>query len=1157
MAATVSTCELSVRDPEPSLSNLVTSKYRQIPEVCNEFLQSLGRPHVDSFDAFLDHGLHQAVEDLDPEVFELPDGKIVKLVLSNVELHSSRVPDAYMGQKSFKIYPSECRQRKGTYKGRLFGEIKWYLDDEVQVPIMKELGEVPIMVKSKICWLGGMSPQQLIDCGEHEDEFGGYYIVKGHERIVRMLLVSRQNFPIAITRSSWKMRGPNFSDMGVIVRCVQEDHTTTNNVLHYLTDGSAKIMFSYRRMMYFVPIIMLLKCMLDVSDEFIFTELTQGREHDDYLASCVMNMLQELHIQGLHSQFGVRQHLGQYFRPHFINLPSFYTDEQVCLYMIKCCLLIHLKELEDKFYALVYMMRKLFSYVQEECGPDGTDSVAMQEVLLGGHLYLQILKEKMQNLLGVIRMMILKQINPSNSRVTLTLADVQRAAKRSGTLEAAMESFISTGNVVTQSGLGLQQHKGLVIMAENINRLRYMSHFRAVHRGSFFVEMRSTEARKLLPESWGFLCPVHTPDGTPCGLLNHLTKKCHVVCQPPLQWIMKEFPSLLTSLGMLPLGNGPYPKVPLLEIMLNGRLLGYIPEGKARNLERQLRMLKVAGIKVPKMTEIVLIERKLKGQYPGLYIFTSTARLMRPVLNLAAQAIEMIGTFEQVYLNVCLTPSEAYDGVTTHQELSLTDFLSNLACLIPMPDCNQSPRNMYQCQMAKQTMGTPCHNWQVQGEGKLYRLQTPSSPLFRTSHHEVMNMDNYPQGTNAIVAVISYTGYDMEDAMIINKASIDRGFAYGSIIKAEYAEIEGTRSEFSRDPSKPNLERFLDTDGLPYVGCRLNDRDPLYCVYNRESCCYKVTTFHGSETAQVMSVKLCSNPHSEKVKIACIIYSIPRIPSVGDKFASRAGQKGICSQKWPVESLPFTETGLVPDIIFNPHGFPSRMTIAMMIECMAGKSGALHGIVHDATPFRFSEKEDNIAIDYFGKLLEAGGYSYYGTERMYSGVTGQEMTADIFFGVIHYQRLRHMVSDKWQVRSTGPTDILTRQPIKGRKRGGGVRFGEMERDALISHGTSFLLQDRLFECSDKTKLPVCCVCGSLLSPLIVSTANEGVNDEDVFERRTKVCCVVCKETCKEEDQKISYINAPYVMKYLVSQLASVNIKMILGIRTDPMAHTLK
>ncbi|KAG8229887.1 hypothetical protein J437_LFUL009751, partial [Ladona fulva] len=415
--------------------------------------------------------------------------------------------------------------------------------------------------------------------------------------------------------------------------------------------------------------------------------------------------------------------------------------------------------------------------------------------------------------------------------------------------------------------------------------------------------------------------------------------------------------------------------------------------------------------------------------------------------------------------------------------------------------------------MAKQTMGTPIHNWLLQGETKLYRLETPGTPLFRTSHHEVMNMDNYPMGTNAIVAVVSYTGYDMEDAMIINKASIDRGFAHGSIIKTEYAEIDSAKSDFTRDPSKKYLEKFLDEDGLPFVGAILKDRDP---VYDKLTCSYRITAFHGSERMQVLSVKVCCLPNSDKVKIASIIYRISRIPSVGDKFASRAGQKGICSQKWPVESLPFTETGLVPDIIFNPHGFPSRMTIAMMIECMAGKSGALHGMVHDATPFKFSEKEDNLAINYFGKLLEAGGYSYYGTERMYNGITGEEMVADIFFGVIYYQRLRHMVSDKWQVRSVGPTDILTRQPIKGRKRGGGVRFGEMERDALISHGTSYLLQDRLFECSDKTKIPICSLCGCMISPLALSTTAEvtTIKNEVVQEKRNSIYCIACKDVCK-------------------------------------------
>jgi DNA-directed RNA polymerase I subunit RPA2 len=260
--------------------------------------------------------------------------------------------------------------------------------------------------------------------------------------------------------------------------------------------------------------------------------------------------------------------------------------------------------------------------------------------------------------------------------------------------------------------------------------------------------------------------------------------------------------------------------------------------------------------------------------------------------------------------------------------------------------------------------------------------------------------------------------------------------------------------------------------------------------------------------------------------------------TIGDKFSSRHGQKGICSMKWPVENMPFTESGMTPDIIFNPHGFPSRMTIGMMIESMAGKSSASHGLLHDATPFTFTE--DCSAIDHFGQLLTKAGYNYYGTERMYSGADGREFEADIFMGVVYYQRLRHMVSDKFQVRTTGPVDQLTLQPIKGRKRGGGVRFGEMERDGLLSHGTSFLLEDRLLNCSDKTKGFVCCQCGSILSPLIESPETSAAA---TYEARKRWACKVC-----QTHDTVKLVNVPHVFKYLVAELAAMNIKTTLDVR---------
>ncbi|KAL1230107.1 DNA-directed RNA polymerase I subunit [Trichinella spiralis] len=442
--------------------------------------------------------------------------------------------------------------------------------------------------------------------------------------------------------------------------------------------------------------------------------------------------------------------------------------------------------------------------------------------------------------------------------------------------------------------------------------------------------------------------------------------------------------------------------------------------------------------------------------------------------------------------------------------------------MIPFPDHNQSPRNVYQCQMAKQTMGTPVHSLVHRTDNKMYCLRTPQSPLVKTESYDAYAIDNYPLGTNAIVAVISYTGYDMEDAMIINKASVERGFAHACIYKTERINLndrlyDGRNVFFRRDPADATLSAFVDEDGLPQVGKLYSKNDPLVCILDKETGSYMVKRYHSSEDAYVDNIKIIGSANgAELLKHICVTFRVIRNPFVGDKFASRHGQKGINSFLWPAENMPFTESGMVPDIIFNPHGFPSRMTVGMMIESMAGKSAALHGIKHDATPFKFSDEHP--AIEYFGQLLTKAGYNYYGNERMYSGIDGRMLEVDIFFGVVYYQRLRHMVSDKFQVRATGAVDLLTKQPVQGRKRGGGIRFGEMERDSLISHGTAFLLHDRLFDNSDKDYACLCTGCGRLISTNFKNFWNNGTHQAPnaVF---------------------------PYVLKYLIAELSSVNVTM--------------
>ena len=349
---------------------------------------------------------------------------------------------------------------------------------------------------------------------------------------------------------------------------------------------------------------------------------------------------------------------------------------------------------------------------------------------------------------------------------------------------------------------------------------------------------------------------------------------------------------------------------------------------------------------------------------------------------------------------------------------------------------------------------------------------------------------------------------------------------------------------------------------------------PMYACYNEATGRTIVKRYKGDEAGYVDTLRVIGGDAGDtECQHIQIMFRIPRSPVIGDKFSSRHGQKGVCSQKWPAVDMPFSESGMQPDVIINPHAFPSRMTIGMLIESMAGKAGAVHGIAQDATPWAFHEHDT--PVEYFGEQLRAAGYNYMGNEPMYSGITGRELRADIYLGVVYYQRLRHMVNDKFQVRTTGPVHALTRQPVKGRKRAGGIRFGEMERDALLAHGTSFLLQDRLLNCSDYTTAFVCRTCGSLMSLSYDDAAGvhvPGLGVVQTIERSHTPLgphgeyCRVCRHAAEAQrvhapHQRVQVppshvlrragdldvIAVPYVLKYLVAELAAMGLRMSFAI----------
>ncbi|KAJ1968965.1 hypothetical protein H4R35_006275 [Dimargaris xerosporica] len=1078
-------------------------------------------------------------------------GDALKVWIEEVSVAKPAVHVAEANVANHFTYPSECRERSTTYGGRAVAKVCWSVNDGDVAHEYRPIGTFPVMLRSNRCNLYGLGPQALVSHKEESEEMGGYFIVNGKEKLVRLLIEPRRNHVFAISRPTFANRGPAFTPYGVSIRCVRPDQTSSTVTLHYVEDGQLSLRFYWRKQEYLVPVMFFLKALIDVSDKEIFLAIMQGDFDNTYLSDRVELLLRNFRRHNMHTREQCLSYLGEKFRV-VLDLPNEMTNAEVGTELIRRNILVHLTSRHDKFNMLIFMIQKLYALVAGQCAPDNMDAPNNQELLLPGHLYLAILKERLGGCLDSVRYQVMADLRRGRKVNFSDHKYVTRMLARSvSDIGERLNHFLSTGNLVSRSGLDQLQSSGYVIMAERINFLRYLAHFRCVHRGAFFQTMKTTSVRKLLPEAWGFLCPVHTPDGEPCGLLNHLSHACKVITMPV---DTRKLPSLLASLGVSQAIQHHISNPTNVTVQLDGRIVGYCSPSLAADVARKLRYWKVTRTHgVPPELEIGYVPVSHAGQYPGLYLFTTAARMMRPVRYLPAQGeMELVGSFEQVYLEIACLDEDVVTNVTTHQEFAPTHILSVLANMTPFSDFNQSPRNMYQCQMGKQSMGTPTQALACRVDNKMYRLQSGQAPIAQAKLHQTYGFDEYPNGVNACVAVISYTGYDMEDAMILNKSAHERGFGYGTVYKSLTVDLSGDKLRRSHNlvsdthqyfglgnkATDAQLRETLDVDGLPYIGARLNKGDPLYAFVDESTGRTVIKRYKDSEEIIIDTVRVlgCSATKTD-IQAVSITFRVPRAPVIGDKFSSRHGQKGVCSQKWPAVDMPFSESGVQPDVIINPHAFPSRMTIGMFVESLAAKAGALHGHTQDSTPFQFSE--DYTAADYFGHQLLQAGYNYHGNEAMYSGITGQEFEADIYFGVVYYQRLRHMVNDKFQVRSTGPINPLTRQPVKGRKNAGGIRFGEMERDSLIAHGAAFLLQDRLLNCSDYCQTHICRICGSLTSPLTVPQkyTSRHVHQNHAAQRLTVEC-----KNCNSPDG-ITTVAVPFVLRYLASELASMNIRI--------------
>jgi len=501
--------------------------------------------------------------------------------------------------------------------------------------------------------------------------------------------------------------------------------------------------------------------------------------------------------------------------------------------------------------------------------------------------------------------------------------------------------------------------------------------------------------------------------------------------------------------------------------------------------------------------------------------------------------VEYIDACEQNYSMIAMKPCDLKDNKGnyiykyTHCEIHPSTIFGILASCIPFPEHNQSPRNTYQCAMGKQAMGMYVTNYNHRMDKTAYVLTYPMRPLVDTRVMNILNLNKVPSGSQVIVAIMTHTGYNQEDSILFNKGAIDRGLFLATIYQTEKDEdkkIHGDEEiRCKPDKSKTKGMKFGNYDKVNENGVIPENT----LVENRDIIISKVSPIKEARNDHTKLMKYEDQSRIYRTKGEAYIdknymerngdgynfckvrIRIIRKPVIGDKFSSRHGQKGTIGNIIPECDMPFMENGVRPDIIINPHAIPSRMTIAQLKETLLGKVLLELGLFGDGTSFGEFDIKD------ICKSLQDIGYESKGNELMYNGLTGEQIESSIFVGPVFYQRLKHMVSDKQHSRSIGPMVNLTRQPAEGRSRDGGLRYGEMERDCMCSHGASRFNKGRLYDASDSFSVNVCNKCGMIAA----------YNDKQHIHH--------CK-TCNNRSD-FAYVEIPYACKLMFQELITMNI----------------
>lgn len=1083
---------------------------------------------IESFNHFLEYGIQRIIDEIETVSLN-PELGDHKLRFGKVSIGRPSVKEADGSTR--KVLPNEARIRNLTYAAPVYIDITPIINGEQMKPERVHIGNLPIMVNSSLCSTHGLTHKELKIKGEDPSDPGGYFIVNGTERVLVLIEEIASNKPI------FEKLGDNIS-----VRINSEKSGfKQRHMIERKPDGEITISFANIRKL---NIITLLKglgletdkeiCFHISDDPRILNELyiNLHQSPDTTSDDAIDNIGKKIRVSEDYRIERVNQILDRYLFPHIGQE----TNNRL-----------------EKADVIAKTVKKVIMLSLHMIPEDDIDHYNNKRLLMAGELIGQLFRSI---LLG--RWGLLAKMN----------YNYQKLVKRGKTpsVQGIIEANAVTKQILSSLATGnwIGGRTGVSQRLDRSSYVKTISHLRSI-----ISPLTSTQehfkARQIHPTEWGRLCPAETPEGSSIGLRKHLALMVEVtpgLNERETERVLKTVVHEGFSEKEKPKNPGPSKKsnpkatpakTKKADVYFNGKLVFQTtePEKCVESIRKKRRMNLISGqVNVayhPIFEEVRINTEHGRARRPIVIVESGKPKLTSQHMDKLQKGeirwsylvqhgiMEYLDAEEEENSLIALNEEEVSKD-HTHMEINPIIILGTAASLIPYPEYNRGDRINYGAKMVGQAIGTMSLNFNMRVDTKFNILAYPQAPLIMTGVSNVL--EDYPEGQNIVVAVMCYDGFNMNDAIVINKSSAERGLfrsfyfrTYETIKKRYWGGQEdeimipevGIKGHMGEEAYKDlaedgiiNPESVVVSDSV-LVGKTsplrfLSSEEFTADIENKRES--SVTVRYGEEGIidDVFISETLDADQLLKVRVRD-----ERPLELGDKLASRHGQKGVISLLVPQEDMPFASDGVIPDLIFNPHAIPSRMTIGQLLELLTGKAAALMGKAVDSSAFNHMKEAE------IRKYMRQAGFRDDGKQTLYDGKTGKKYDVLIFTGISYYLKLDHMVADKIHARSRGPVTLLTKQPTEGRAKRGGLRLGEMEQQCLIGHGAALTLKER-FD-SDKTMIPVCSKCGLIAI-------------HDVIKNRSY--CPVCK------DSETVWIETSYAFKLMLDEIKSMGIFPKLG-----------